>query len=216
MWRDGGWKEQNTSNGNGLCQRPLRSHVAEKWLSKGRAGKDWYYQFMTRHPELSLHTPEKNFVKGPSQDGQWNHFGKFLQRTRICCNTEWGIPQARFNADEWRAPGFSATKSKSTCSLWSLYSGDKTNTTILACDSASGVMMHPLILYKGIRRNPWLIEGAPDGWGVDFTQPGWINSVAFEKWFEFSFVPYVNNHVRSSMDEKIILLGINLMRHCIC
>ena len=38
---------------------PTRSHVTETWVKNNCAGKDWYYGFMDRHPDLSLRKPEK-------------------------------------------------------------------------------------------------------------------------------------------------------------
>ena len=33
--------------------------IIQKWLDHEKAGDDWYYRFMSRHPNLSLRKPEK-------------------------------------------------------------------------------------------------------------------------------------------------------------
>ncbi|XP_072036875.1 uncharacterized protein [Amphiura filiformis] len=63
-----------------------------------------------------------------------------------------------------------------------------------------------MVLYKGVRINKILVDSAPEGWKTGFTKNGWVTSIAFEKWFDELFVPYVNKYVKPILKEKKIIL----------
>ena len=57
----------------------------------------------------------------------------------------------------------------------------------MGCGNAAGKMIAPMVIFKGVRTNAYLVDGAPDDWLVKFTKSGWMNGVVFEDWFEFHF-----------------------------
>ena len=191
-----------------IYRDPTRSHHAERWLKNKAAGKDWYYGFMARHSELSLRTPEKLSKNRARMTNQavltqfYDILGPYLNEKD---------PGLIWNCDECGVPlDFRPRKvvaSRKARSIWSINSGDKTNITIMGCGAGSGKMMPPMVIYKGKRVNQCLVGNAPDGWMIRFSESGWINSVLFEQWFEFHFMPYVNKYVRpGSPDSTVILL----------
>ncbi|XP_072039761.1 uncharacterized protein [Amphiura filiformis] len=175
---------------------PTRSHHCERWLTKQKAGKDWYYGFMKRNKQLSLRTPEKLSKSRPIlRENNQDRDPNFIWNCDEC-----GVPL------DFR-PKEGCYLSRKASNVWSLNSGDKTNITVMGCGSASGKMMPPLVIYKGVRTNKFLVEGAPEGWMVKFSKSGWINSILFEQWFEHHFV-HVHQPAcsRASQDVKVILL----------
>ena len=76
----------------------------------------------------------------------------------------------------------------------------------MGCGNAAGKMIPPMVIFKGVRTNAYLVDGAPDDWVVKFTKSGWMNGVVFEDWFEFHFLPYVDKNIRSQdPTQKIVL-----------
>ena len=147
---------------------PLRSKTSEKWMANRSAGKDWYYSFMSRHLELSLITPEKLSKSHAKMTNEaiLHHFHDVIESV-VTVDEEDRKSSYIFNCDEVGISlDFRPAKvvcSRSTRSLWSLNSGDKSNITVMGCD---GTMIPPLIIYKGKRVNKVLQDTAPEGWMV--------------------------------------------------
>ena len=85
---------------------PTRSHVTETWVKNNCAGKDWYYGFMDRHPDLSLRKPEK-LSKARSRMTNENvlkNFYDVLEPILTSGEGESMNPQFIFNCDETGVP----------------------------------------------------------------------------------------------------------------
>ena len=70
-------------------------------------------------------------------------------------------------------------------------SGDKAQLTVLACVSASGYPLPPLIIFDRKRLKPELTEGQIPGTIYGLSDNGWIDSEIFEQWFEKHFLTHV-------------------------
>ena len=191
---------------------PSRSSVSETWVKKLTAGKDWYYSFMKRNPELSLRKPEK-LSKARSKmtnDAVLNNFYNVLEPILTDDDGTSMDPACVFNCDETGVPlDFRPSRvvaAKKARNVWSISSGDKTQITVMGCGNAAGTMIPPLVVFKGVRKNTFLVDGAPEGWQVKFSKSGWMNSVVFEEWFEHHFIPYVDQNVRAEdVTKKVVL-----------
>ena len=191
---------------------PTRSHVSEIWIKNTTAGKDWYYGYMKRHQDLSLRKPEK-LSKARSRmtnESVLKNFYDVLEP--ILTNDEGESLDAKFifNCDETGVPlDFRPSRvvaSRKSRSVWSINSGDKTQITVMGCGNAAGTMIPPLVIFKGVRTNSYLVDGAPEGWGIRFTKSGWMNGCVFEDWLEHHFLPYIDKHIRPhNLTQKIIL-----------
>ena len=63
-----------------------------------------------------------------------------------------------------------------------------------------------MVIFRGVRTNVYLVDGAPNDWVVKFTKLGWMNDVVFEEWFEFHFLPYIYTNIRpQDSTQKIVL-----------
>jgi len=139
-------------------------------FQNGRPGDDWYYGFMCRNPSLSLKKPEhlqKSRKSARDPYVVYNFFDaleEVYQQFGInsCCG---GLI---FNADE---SGFCSDPSRLKAiglkgKALSRVSGGsgRESTTVLACVSAAGDILPPLIVFKGAAVQPrWISDGAyPD------------------------------------------------------
>ena len=99
-------------------------------------------------------------------------------------------PSQIYNADE---TGVSCVhKPSKVCvekgqkTVWAVTSGEKGQTnTILACGSASGHSLPPMIIFPKERISLELMKGAPPGTLFTGTKCGWINGSTFFKWLQF-------------------------------
>ena len=100
-----------------------------------------------------------------------------------------------FNCDE---SGFSldykpgkVVRAKGLKALNVATSGDKSQLTVLACASASGYAMPPLIIFDRKRLKPDHTQGELLGTAYGFSKKGWIDSEIFDEWFEDHFLTHV-------------------------
>lgn len=71
----------------------------EAWKENAMAGKDWYYAFMKRHPNLSLRTPEQTSLNRVKSFCRENVSSFFAQLQQLC--TEYNFsPENIWNMDE--------------------------------------------------------------------------------------------------------------------
>jgi len=71
----------------------------------------------------------------------------------------------------------------------------KTMYTVLFCGNAEGEYLPPYVIYKGKGQTfsaSW-IAGAPTGTVFNVTPSGWMEDIAFENWFEKSFLEHVKH-----------------------
>ena len=70
-----------------------------------------------------------------------------------------------------------------------LATGEKGETvSLIACCSATGVFLPPLLIFKGIRGKPEFGDGWPVGFQFVMTQSGYAQSETFQQFITFSFV----------------------------
>lgn len=66
------------------------------------------------------------------------------------------------------------------------------STTVLACVSANGEILPPLIVFKGLAVQPsWMTKNELSGTMYSATKNGWMEEATFYMWFSKMFVPHV-------------------------
>lgn len=178
---------------------------------KGIAGKHFYYEFMRRHPDLSLRTPESTSMmravgfNKPQVDFYYDNLEKLLTQYKFS-------PANIYNCDETgvscvhKHPKVLAPKAvRQVGKLTSAERGK--NITILFCMSAVGHFIPPFFVFPRQRMNDRLMMNAPAG-SVGVAQPnGWMNCDFFLQWLQVLFV----KHSHPTKDNPVLLL---LDGHC--
>jgi len=154
----------------------------------GTAGKHFYYDFMSRHPELSLRIPESTSLMrvvgfNKSQvDLFFSNIDKLMkQHNFLPCNI--------YNCDETEISCVQKHQkvlaSKTARQVGKLTSAERgKNITILFCMSATGYFIPPFFVFPRKRMNERLMINAPPQ-SAGVAQPrGWMNSDLFLRWLE--------------------------------
>ncbi|KAL5015099.1 hypothetical protein ScPMuIL_009369 [Solemya velum] len=166
-----------------------------------RPGKDWYYAFMKRHPEISERSPiqlgKERAVLSKETVGRW--FDDFKEYMNVTANQELlKDPTRLYNADESGFPLCPKTGrvlgAKGSKVVYNFTSSNKTEITVMACMSASGHYLPPMIVYPGQRFTSNLLEGFQEA-TLGRSQNGWMDSELFVHWLKEVFVPGVNERV---------------------
>ena len=105
-----------------------------------------------------------------------------------------GRPGQIFNMDESgmpldpKAPRLIFQKGSSACALGS---GDKSQITIVACASAVGFCLRPMVIWDHKTLAPELAVGEVSGTIYGLSSKGWIDCELFDVWFNNHFLRYI-------------------------
>lgn len=173
---------------------------------KKQAGKKWYYCFMKRHPNLSLRQPESVSMarcKGFNKINVYHFFDlleKIVDENAINALSVYNVDESGFSTVQKRCSKVVAQKGKKQ--VGALSSGERgVNTTLVACTSASGNFVPPMIIFKRKRMHLALANGAPPGSLIEVSDSGYINSDLFVKWLKH-FISYV----KPNKEAKVLLV----------
>ena len=155
----------------------------------------WWSAFRKRHPILSLKsaaTLSTARAKASSNKTIGKYFD-LLQETLI----ENGLnddPSLIFNMDESGFPldpkplkGVYVRGEKHPCSV---SSGSKSQITVVACVSATGQCLPPMIVWARKTMTPNLAVGEVPGTVYGVSDKGWMDQHLFKLWFERHFLRY--------------------------
>lgn len=164
---------------------------------KLKAGKDFYYDFMKRHPDLRLRTAESTSLQravGFSKeqvDRFFDTFSQLMDKYKFS-------PSKIFNADETGVTSVHTNRLKVMSvkgkkQVGKLTSGERgRNVTVLLSINAAGDMfIPPLFVFPRVRMDNDLTKDAPAGSVFDAQPSGWITKDSFLKWLVL-FVERVN------------------------
>lgn len=174
---------------------------------KKMAGKDFYYEFMSRHQELSLRTAESTSLQRAAGFNKaqvsrfFDHLATLIERHNFS-------PANIFNADE---TGVSVVHNntlkvisvKGKKQVGKLTSAERgRNVTILLSINATGdLWVPPLFVFPRARIDQELKKDAPIGSIFDGQKSGWITAEGFLKWMHL-FV----ERVKPSEKNPVLLL----------
>lgn len=157
-------------------------------MIKKTAGKHFYYNFIKRHPDLSLRRPESTSLMRAVGFNRPQVERFFNNLKDICEKYNFG-PSDIYNCDE---TGVSTVQKqakvmtlKSNRQVGKLTSAERgKNVTVMFCMSAAGYFIPPLFIFPRQRVNERLMIGAPSE-SIALAQPnGWINAELFLKWLQ--------------------------------
>lgn len=191
----------------------MGSNISTPFVN-GKPGDDWYLGFMKRHPRLSLKKPE---LMQKSRINARDPFVVFSFYERVKdlyseCGIHSGSSALVFNTDESgfgtdptrvRAIGQKGSGLNRVCD-----GSGRESTTVLACISANGKTLPPLIVYKGLAVQPrWTSDQEYPETMYAATKNGWMEEPTFFMWFSKMFIPHVEKtRTELGMEEKFAIL----------
>lgn len=177
-------------------------------------GEDWYLGFMKRNPQLSLKKPEH--LQKVRKDARnpfvvydfYDKLQKVIEEHQLADK-----PQFVFNADE---SGFHHDPSRIRAigvkgKALSRVSGGsgRESTTVLACVSADGSVLPPLIIFKGAAvQARWTSTDGFPGTLYATSKNGWMEEAQFLNWFANGFIPFVKEirSKESTLNQSALLV----------
>ena len=162
-----------------------------------KSGNDWYLSFMKRHPELTLKKPEhlQKLRMDARKPFIVYDFYEML-KTVVKENNLEEKPMYIYNCDE---SGFQSDSSKLRAighkgqALYRVSGGSgRESTTVLACVSADGRVLPPVIVFKGAAvQARWTSEKSYPGTLYAASKNGWMEEPVFFNWLMKSFIPFI-------------------------
>ncbi|KAL8608290.1 hypothetical protein ACOMHN_042157 [Nucella lapillus] len=172
---------------------------------KQAANKTWYYNFMRRHPELSLRSPEPTSIgrmKGFNRKDVGEFFDKYyklIEENGFTADKIYNMDETGHSTVQTPSKVISTKGKRQVGAATSAERG--TNTTGVYCDSATGHFIPPMLIFKRKRLADSLTIGAPNGTVFACTDSGWIDSDVFLQWLH-----HFIRCVKSSPENKHLLL----------
>ena len=159
-------------------------------------GDVWWKSFMKRHGTLTLRTAEPlSYVRAVcSQPEILNHYYDLLQQTLLEHDLV-DKPNQIFNLDESGMPldpcPPKVVTQKGVKHSTSVTTGDKAQITTLACCSAAGYVIPPLVVFDRKKLKPEMTIGEVPGTMYGLSSNGWMDTELFELWFMHHFLTHV-------------------------
>ena len=159
-------------------------------------GDGWWKSFMKRHGTLTLRTAEPlSYAHAVcSQPEILNHYYDLLQQTLIEHDLA-DKPNQIFNLDESGMPldpcPPKVITHKGVKHSTSITTGDKAQITTLACCSAAGYVIPPLVVFDRKNLKPEMTVGEVPGTMYGLSSNGWMDTELFELWFKHHFLTHV-------------------------
>ena len=169
--------------------------VKEKRGPDASVTAGWWYSFKSRHPELTIRTAEQlAYARAIAQDQTvLDHYFDLLEQT-LLANELISLPSRIFNVDESGFP-LQAHKSSVVAEKGSKHpttatTGDKAQITVIACVSASGATLPPMVIFdRKVLKADLTLKEVPET-VYALTDNGWSNSEVFDIWFHNHFLVY--------------------------
>jgi hypothetical protein len=153
-------------------------------------GKDFYYDFMTRHPDLSLRCAEATIVQRAAGFNKLQ-VELFFDKLSELSSKQHFPPSRIFNADETGVTCVLQNVAKVLTvkgkrQVEKLTSGDRwRKVTLLFCTNAAGYpFIPPLFVFPRVRLDNEIKKDTPEGSLFDAQRNGWITSEGFLKWLK--------------------------------
>ncbi|KAL8568889.1 hypothetical protein ACOMHN_061465 [Nucella lapillus] len=160
-------------------------------------GKKWISLFMKRHRDVSFRTPQalgaQRAVVTVDKITDWF---KLAYDEITAAGGVLDDPSRIFNCDETGfqlgGGGFTQIIASKNERVYQVTSDTHTQITVLACVSASGEVLDPLIIFPGKRFGYDPLEGFPEAHFAK-SDNGWIDGEIFATWLKTAFIPATNH-----------------------
>ena len=173
-----------------LVQRIAESRGVDRQISNG-----WWEKFCTRNPSITLRASVPlSKARAEATDSEIiDGYFDLLEKTMA----EYDLldkPCQVFNADESGFPLAPKPLKAVHCSgehtTHAINSGNKAQITVLACVSAGGHSLPPMVIWDKKVLSPELTNGEIPGTIYGLSDKGWIDQELFKLWFHHHFLWY--------------------------
>lgn len=195
------WLEGCASIGYAKSVREVRSVVgaivaAKNNLENVVVSRGWWDRFRSRHPHLTLRTGE-SLAYHRAISTNLVIIDKYfdLLEEVLTTNNLTGKPHLIFNADETglplqHRPG-KRVVIRGQKQVNVINSGNKSHISVLACVSASGFALPPMVIFQRKTLTPQLTMQEVPGTIYGLSSSGWMDRELFRDWFHRHFLQYV-------------------------
>lgn len=173
--------------------RRLAFQLAEKYKLPHRFNKDakcagwkWYYNFLKKHQEITLRTPEPTSMarcKGFNKETVMSFFDKYealLDEGKFAGHQIFNVDETGLSTVH-KPSKILAQKGKRQ--VGAVTSGERgVNTTCICCMNAVGEFIPPMLIFKRKRMTEDLKRGGPPNTVYSCSDSGWITSELFLEW----------------------------------
>ena len=171
--------------------------IAQQIVSTRKPGveitKGWWDSFRRRHPEISLrHAEPLSYARAAANNPiVIENYFELLAET-IETNGLTHRPSQIFNCDETGMPLVhkppKVVSHVSQKHPYAVTSADKSQITVLACASASGYTIPPMVVFDRKQLQAERTDGEVPGAFHGLSDSGWMDTVLFEQWFRNHFL----------------------------
>ena len=174
--------------------------------AKKLAGEDWAKNFLRRHPNLSVRTPEATSSARARSFNRVN-VTKFFDLLKGIQDEKHFDPTRIFNVDETGLTTVQGKPSRVVALRGKKQVGALTSAergqlcTAEICMSAAGQYIPPLIIFPRKRMKMELMNGAPPGSIFECDPSGWMQKTIFVTWFQ-----HFLKHSNSSLANPSLLI----------
>lgn len=159
--------------------------------TKMMTGKEFYYEFMKKHKDLSLRMAESTSLQRAAGFNREQTDRIFDQLSDLMGKYSYR-PSRIFKADETGVSCVHNNHLKGKKQVGKLTSGERgKNVTVLSINASGDQYSPPLFIFPRVRVDNDLTKDAPVGSVFDGQPSGWITKEGFLKWMK-SFVDKVN------------------------
>ena len=173
-----------------MVDRVLASKGIYRCVTSG-----WWAKFCKRHPEIVLRVPA-TVSTARARDSSLeaiNSYFDVLSETYDQYDLA-DQPAVVFNMDESGFPldpkPLKSVYARGSKNPTLLSSGQKSQVTVVACVSAAGQCLPPMVIWDRQTLQPDLAKGEVPGMVYGLSKKGWMNSELFHKWFKRHFLRY--------------------------
>ena len=191
----------------------VRNIIESKGL-KSEVTSGWWESFCRRNPSMTLRAAaplsKARFVATDPE--VINRYFDLLEETLERSVLE-DKPAQVFNMDETGMPldpkSMKCVAPRGAKTVLAPSSGDKTQITVVACVSASGQRMPPLVILNRKRLPPYFSQGEVPETRYACTPKGWMDQITFYKWFKGLFLRFA-----PSVRPLLLLLDGHSSHYC--
>ena len=207
----------------GLCLKEVKSLAFEygtkleitmpiSWGERGFASKDWMTNFIKRHPELTLRSPEATSLSRVTSFNRYNvnqffdNYVKVLERTHFTPDQIWNLDETGCTTVQKPNKVLAARGVKQVGAIVSAERGQLV--TLCCAVNAMGNTIPPMFVFPRVHFNKRFLHGAPIGSICEAYPSGWMTSNTF-----LVFMKHFIKYSHASIDRKVLLLLDNHESH---